>query len=135
MQFSSYVCTLHLRPHVSSLENTHFIHSRVARSFRLYYLSKQNIATNPLTLYLLDRFGYRRDDALLDDDARLRGVLERLLGQELGADGQPEAALVLGPALVLVGELGGEVFVVLCVVCKSFTLLAKKKKIFLVMDK
>lgn len=63
---------------------------------------------------LIDRLGYRRDDALLDDDARLRGLLERLLGQELGADGQAEAALVLGPALVLVGELGGEVFVVLC---------------------
>lgn len=54
-----------------------------------------------------------RDDALLDNDARLCPLLERLLGDEVLADGEAEGALVLLLGLVGVRELGGEVLVVL----------------------
>jgi len=57
--------------------------------------------------------GHGRDDALLHEHTRLGAVLEGLLGGPLGADGQAEGALVLLARLEGVGELRGEVPVVL----------------------
>lgn len=59
------------------------------------------------------RSRHGRNNALLDQHARLRAFLERLPRHPLWANGKTEGTLVLLLGLVDVGELCGEVFVVL----------------------
>ena len=67
-----------------------------------------------LFLFSYHGLGHGGNDlAGLDEDAGLGARLERLLGGPLGADGDAQRALVLLPRLEGVGELGGEVAVVL----------------------
>ena len=67
----------------------------------------------PTTSSLYHGLGHGGDDALLDDDPGLGGVLEGLLGGPLTAHGQPERALVLLPGLERMRQLRGEELVVL----------------------
>lgn len=59
------------------------------------------------------RLLHRLDDALFDHDARLGGVLDRLLSRPFGADGDAERPFVLLFGLEGMGKLVRHVFVVL----------------------
>ena len=64
--------------------------------------------------------GHGRDDALLEQDAGLRDLLEGLLGLELRAQRQPQRALVLRLGLVDVRQLRCHVLLGLCIIVSEF---------------
>ena len=79
----------------------------------LFILCAPNLITTYTTPPLNHGLRHGRDDALLDNDPRLRRPLERLLGAPLGSDRQPQRTLVLLLALEGKRQLRGEVLVVL----------------------
>lgn len=75
--------------------------------------NNERCSVSPQLCELMRRLRYRRNNALLDNNTRFRGILEGLLGHELGSHRQSQTSLILRSALVLMGELRGEIPVVL----------------------
>jgi hypothetical protein len=68
---------------------------------------------HPYNMHLDNGLGHGRDDALLNNDPGLGGLLEGLFGHPFGADRQAERSLVLLSGLKGMRQLRGEVFLVL----------------------